>query len=60
MGGRYGGMGQSGAGMSYGMPEDSSMDDLEEKPLTVNMLLEVISIPPPVEESDDDLASEGY
>jgi len=60
MGGRYGGMSQSGGGMGYGMPEESSMDDLEEKPLTVNMLLEVISIPPPAEESDEGLASEEY
>ena len=59
-GGRYGAMPQMGGGMGYGMPEESSMDDLEEKPLTVNMLLEVISIPPPVEESDEDAAGDEY
>lgn len=55
-GGRYGMAPQGAAGASYGMPEESSMDDLEEKPLTVNMLLEVISIPPPVEESEEDMS----
>ena len=55
-GGRYGMAPQGGGGAGYGMPEESSMDDLEEKPLTVNMLLEVISIPPPVEETEEDLS----
>ncbi len=58
-GGRYGAMPQGGSGMSYGMPDESSMDDLEEKPLTVNMLVEVISIPPPVEESEDEAMGGG-
>ncbi len=53
-GGRYGMMPQASAGLNYGMPDDSAMDDLEEKPLTVNMLVEVISIPPPAEESEEE------
>lgn len=56
-GGRYGGMSGVGGAAGYGGSDEISMEDLEEKPLTVNMLVEVISIPPPAEESEEDMAS---
>ncbi len=62
-GGRYGGAGYGAMPGAYGasaMSDESSMEDLEEKPLTVNMLVEVISIPPPSEESEEDMGGNEY
>ena len=61
-GGRYGGMmpNMGASGLGYGMAETDDMEDLEEKPLTVNMLVEVISIPPPSEESEDNSGADEY
>ena len=58
-GGGYGAGGYGGMPMGAGMQDESSMDDLEEKPLTVNMLVEVISIPPKSKESEEDAEGDG-
>lgn len=56
--GRYGTEGYMMSPMSQGMigMPNESMEGLEEKPLTVNMFVEVISLPPPMEKLEEDSA----